>query len=252
MSATPTATGITVFCGSSPGNSPLYTQAAQQVAAAIARERQGGEPVELIYGGGTHGVMGIVREAGLRAGGQVRGIIPAAFLSAEAPEGRIMEEHEIEDVVGSMHERKKRMADLSQAFIGLPGGYGTAEEVFEMTTWSQIGVHLKPVILLNVNNFYSPLREFINNAISCGFISEANRNFLTFVDGPPAAPSEVATINSSHTPTAIDAARTDEKDFDWGVAALQAIRDWQKEGSGGATPYSFEWSEEQKKGKEVL
>ncbi|BGP17942.1 hypothetical protein JCM10213_003950 [Rhodosporidiobolus nylandii] len=217
--------GITVFCGSSPGNRPVYREAAEQVATALAREG-----IELIYGGGTKGIMGIVARTALEKGGKVHGIIPSAFLSAEAPDRTTEKENETESVVGSMHERKKLMADLSQAFIGLPGGFGTLEEVAEMTTWSQIGVHLKPVVLLNVDGFYGPIRQFVDNAVTSGFIPAQNRNFLTFVDGPSA----------------------EDASFDWGKAALKAIRDWQAQGSGGATPFSFEWSDEQRKGKEVL
>ncbi|GAA6033979.1 hypothetical protein NBRC10512_007544 [Rhodotorula toruloides] len=250
---------ITVFCGSSPGKDSVYGEATDQLARALARRG-----VTLIFGGGTKGLMGRVSSKALDEGGKVHGIIPAAFLSAEAPDrANSTRPNEQETVVGSMHERKKLMADLSYAFIGLPGGYGTLEEVAEMTTWSQIGVHLKPVVLLNINGFYSSLREFIDqcvgscffpqpatlihlvsahrppvtaipsspsrincSAISSGFISESNRNFLVFVDQPESG--------------------------DWGEAALQAIDDWKAKGAGGAVPYSFEWSEDRKKGREVL
>ncbi|KAJ8292862.1 putative cytokinin riboside 5'-monophosphate phosphoribohydrolase [Rhodotorula toruloides] len=212
---------ITVFCGSSPGKDSVYGEAADQLARALARRG-----VTLIFGGGTKGLMGRVSSKALDEGGKVHGIIPAAFLSAEAPDrADSTRSNEQETVVESMHERKTLMADLSYAFIGLPGGYGTLEEVAEMTTWSQIGVHLKPVVLLNINGFYSSLREFINHAISSGFISESNRNFLVFVDQP--------------------------KSGDWGEAALQAIDDWKAKGAGGAVPYSFEWSEDRKKGREA-
>ncbi|GAA6054627.1 hypothetical protein JCM3770_002911 [Rhodotorula araucariae] len=220
----------TVFCGASPGNNPVYLEAADQVARAFADAS-----VTLIYGGGTSGIMGRVSSRCLDYGGKVHGIIPAAFLSAEAPGRSNNRPNETETVVESMHQRKKLMADLSEGFIGLPGGYGTLEEVAEMTTWSQIGVHLKPVVLLNINGFYSPLRAFINNAIASGFISESNRNFLVFIDAPS---------TSSASPAAAS--------FDWGEAALQAIREWKEMGSGGATPYSFEWSSERGEGREVL
>ncbi|GAA6054273.1 hypothetical protein NBRC10513_006429 [Rhodotorula toruloides] len=181
-------------------------------------------------GGGTKGLMGRVSSRALDEGGKVHGIIPTAFLAQEAPDRAGTRPNEQETIVRSMHERKKMMADLSYAFIGLPGGYGTLEEVAEMTTWSQIGVHLKPVVLLNINGFYSALREFINNSIAAGYISETHRNFLLFVDGPASK----------------DAA------FDWGEAALRAIDDWEAKGAGGAVPYSFEWSEDRRKGRAVL
>ncbi|BGP31684.1 hypothetical protein JCM10296v2_003458 [Rhodotorula toruloides] len=234
---------ITVFCGSSPGKDHIYGEAADQLARALARRG-----VTLIFGsgGGTKGLMGRVSSKALDEGGKVHGIIPAAFLSAEAPDrANSTQPNEQGTVVGSMHERKKlseaecpfsiqfsrsppysALADLSYAFIGLPGGYGTLEEVAEMTTWSQIGVHPKPVVLLNINGFYSSLREFINHAVSSGFIAESNRNLLVFVDQPESG--------------------------DWGEAALQAIDEWQAKGAGGAVANSFEWSEDRKKGREVL
>ncbi|GAA6009325.1 Log1p [Rhodotorula paludigena] len=220
----------TVFCGSAPGNDPVYAEAADQLARAMARAGS-----TLIYGGGTKGIMGIVSSRMLDHGGKVHGIIPEAFLSAEAPDRHTKKrDGEEETIVESMHARKKLMADLSEGFLGLPGGYGTLEEVAEMTTWSQIGVHLKPVVLLNVNGFYSHLRQFINNAIDSGFISEQNRNFLIFVDSPTTA------SGFSHD------------SFDWGEAALQAIHDWRARGSGGAVPYSFEWSFDRQKSRDVL
>ncbi|BGP56711.1 hypothetical protein JCM8202v2_004341 [Rhodotorula sphaerocarpa] len=176
--------------------------------------------------------MGRIASAALDADGKVHGIIPAAFLSAEAPDRSCnTRPNERETVVGSMHERKKLMADLSDAFIGLPGGYGTLEEVAEMATWSQIGVHLKPVVLLNVNHFYSSLRDFFQNAVSAGFIGVKQSNLLVIVDPPSEGSTE---------------------EFDWGRAALQAIREWHEKGAGGAEPYSFEWSDDRKKGEDVL
>ncbi|GAA5856069.1 hypothetical protein JCM8547_002965 [Rhodosporidiobolus lusitaniae] len=254
LTSSPTL-GITVFCGASPGNSPAFSLAARQVARALAKEG-----VECIYGGGTSGIMGLVRSETIEAKGRVRGIIPAAFLSAEAPDRKVEDQHEVETVVSSMHERKKMMADLSQAFIGLPGGFGTLEEVAEMTTWSQLGIHVKPVVLLNVNGFYSPLRDFIENAIQSGFIAEKNRNFLVFVDSPsssssPSQPFSGASLSSTSSSSAAttqpspipEADGGDE--FDWGRAALSAIREWQKLGSGGAEAFSFEWKGERREAR---
>ncbi|GAA5918977.1 hypothetical protein JCM5296_004166 [Sporobolomyces johnsonii] len=206
---------IAVFCGASPGNDPVYIQAAESVARAIA---QAGKT--LVYGGGTKGLMGKVASSALEHGGRVHGVIPSAFLSAEAPDrGNAVKPNEIETVVKTMHERKKLMSDLSGAFIGLPGGYGTLEEVAEMTTWSQLAIISKPVVLLNINGFYTPLRNFIEGAISAGFIPPKNRNFLVFLDPSPSP------------------------EFDWGRAALDKIREWKAMGSGGAEPFSFEWEE---------
>ncbi|GAA5955954.1 hypothetical protein JCM3765_000053 [Sporobolomyces pararoseus] len=212
------SSGITVFCGSSPGNDPVYLETATSLAKAIAKSGK-----TLVYGGGTKGLMGQVARSTLEAGGKVHGIIPSAFLPHEAPDrASRLHSNEIETVCGSMHERKKMFADRSNAFIGLPGGYGTLEEVMEMTTWSQLGIHKKPVVLLNVNGFYSPLRQFIEGAISSGFISPSNRNFLIFLDPP--------TTHEGET-------------FDWGKAALTAIEKWLQEGSGGAQAFELDWKD---------
>lgn len=126
-----------------------------------------------------------------------------------------------ETVVRSMHERKTLMDQLSDGFVALPGGYGTLEEVAEMTTWTQLGIHKKPVVLLNVANFYDPLRAFIDGAVKSGFISDECRAFLTFVDKP---------VNVA------------ECEFDWGEAALEALHVWTRQGAGGGIPYGLDWS----------
>ncbi|KAK4055167.1 hypothetical protein OIV83_000447 [Microbotryomycetes sp. JL201] len=123
--------------------------------------------------------------------------------------------------VRSMHERKQIMAKLSEAFVALPGGYGTCEEFFESVTWVQLGIQSKPVILLNVNGFYDALRTFVDNAITAGFIPECNRAFLIFVDK-----------------------RKGDEQFDWGVAALEAIEDWQAKGMGGGKAFDLSWPED--------
>ncbi|GAA5833002.1 hypothetical protein JCM3766R1_000394 [Sporobolomyces carnicolor] len=210
------STGYTVFCGSSPGSDPVYLETAAALGRAIAKHDK-----ILVYGGGTKGLMGQVAQSALEAGGKVHGIIPSAFLSHEAPDrASKLHPNETETVCSSMHERKKMFADRSTAFIGLPGGYGTLEEVMEMTTWSQLGIHKKPVVLLNVNGFYSALRQFIEGAISSGFIAPSNRNFLVFVDRPESA-----------------------TEFNWGEAALRAVEEWLKLGTGGAEPFQLEWKE---------
>ncbi|GAA6005811.1 hypothetical protein JCM11491_004019 [Sporobolomyces phaffii] len=212
--------GITVFCGSSSGHDPVYAETAASLARAIA-----GAGLTLVYGGGTKGLMGQVAVSALEAGGRVHGITPAAFLHKEAPD-RPSRLHplQVETICASMHERKKMMADHCEAFVGLPGGYGTLEEVMEMTTWSQLQIQAKPVVLLNVNGYYSALRTFVEGAIDAGFLSPTHRNFLLFIDGPP--PSSAST------------------DFDWGKAALDAIRLWKEQGTGGAVPFDFPWNED--------
>ncbi|GAA6063473.1 hypothetical protein JCM10212_006335 [Sporobolomyces blumeae] len=228
--------GITVFCGSSPGTDPVFLETADSLARAIARSGQ-----TLVYGGGTKGLMGQVARSALENGGKVHGIIPTAFMAAEAPDrSSTLHPRETETLVPSMHARKRMMADLSRAFVGLPGGYGTLEEVMEMTTWSQLGIHQKPVILLNVNNFYSPLRDFIGGAIRSGFISPSNRNFLIFLD-PPSSSSPTQT-NSASPSSSKEESTTP---FDWGQATLDRIEEWIKHpaGSGGATSFALDWGD---------
>ncbi|SCZ90477.1 BZ3500_MvSof-1268-A1-R1_Chr1-3g02014 [Microbotryum saponariae] len=213
----PTARGITVFCGSSSGDDPMYERAAKEVGVAIAKAG-----LRLIYGGGTKGLMGAVSTACLEAGGQVHGIIPVAFLAAEAPPGSIPTNPRFKETnTASMHERKQIMASECDAFIGLPGGFGTLEECAEASTWTQLGI---PVMLLNVNDFYSPLRSFIQGAVSSKFIAEVNKAFMIFVDRPTDA----------------------DEAFNWGDAALTSIREWEAAGMGGGQAYSLEWPEQKR------
>ncbi|GAA5934545.1 Log1p [Sporobolomyces koalae] len=223
--------GITVFCGSSPGHDRVYLEVATCLARAIAKSGK-----TLVYGGGTMGLMGQVAKSALEANGKVHGIIPSAFLTHEAPDrASKLHPNEVETVCSSMHERKRMFADRSNAFVGLPGGYGTCEELFEMTTWSQLGIHKKPVVLLNVNEFYTPLRQFIEGAISAGFISPSNRNFLIFVDSPP--------------PSTMPAGESVVSSFDWGEAALRAIEEWHRLGTGGAEPFKLDWNDQEQQDK---
>ena len=160
---------ICVFCGSSPGNKALYTEAARQVGTSIARRGWG-----MVYGGGKVGLMGAVANAALAQGGEVIGVIPYALEQREVAHTGLTELR----VVNSMHERKALMADLSDAFIALPGGYGTLDELSEMITWTQLGVHRKPCGLLNVNGFFDGLLKFLDLALHEGFVSTRNRELL--------------------------------------------------------------------------
>ena len=132
---------ICVFCGSSPGSRPEYRAAAEEMGAELVRKN-----VALVYGGGDVGLMGIIADAVLKAGGQVQGIIPENLMAREIGHKGLTKLH----VVRSMHERKALMADLSDAFIAMPGGFGTLEEFFEVLTWTQLGLHAKPCGMLNV------------------------------------------------------------------------------------------------------
>ena len=152
---------VCVFCGSNPGKDPAYGQAAEDLGAAIASSGR-----TLVYGGAEVGLMGLVADAALAAGGEVIGIIPKALVEKEiAHKGLTRLES-----VSSMHERKARMADLSDGFVNLPGGTGTLEEMFEVWTWGQLGFHAKPIAVLNVLGFYDPLMAFLDHQRDEGFV----------------------------------------------------------------------------------
>jgi uncharacterized protein (TIGR00730 family) len=157
---------ICVFCGANRGASPVFAAAAQSLGALLARRG-----VELVYGGGNVGLMGELADAALAAGGQVTGVIPRALLDKELGHRgaqRLL-------VVESMHERKAKMAELSQAFVALPGGFGTFEEFCEVLTWSQLGFHDKPCALLDVEGYWRPLVALFDNAVKHGFLRAENR-----------------------------------------------------------------------------
>ena len=159
---------ICVNCGSSPGFRPAYAAAAQDLGRAIA-----GRGCELVYGGADVGLMGIVADAALAAGGRVTGVIPAAFADRVAHRGLF----ELR-VVASMHERKRAMFDLSDAFVALPGGFGTLEEIAEVLTWAQIGQHRKPCGFLNAAGYYDPLFVFLDRMVGEGFLKKEHRGMI--------------------------------------------------------------------------
>jgi uncharacterized protein (TIGR00730 family) len=157
---------ICVFCGSSSGLSPAYESAARTFATTIAERG-----IRLIYGGASVGLMGAIADSALRAGGEVVGVIPRALVDREIAHGGLTHLH----VVGTMHERKAMMADLSDAFVALPGGLGTLEELFEVWTWGMLGLHDKPYGVLDVDGYYRPLVRFLDHARDEGFIRPAQR-----------------------------------------------------------------------------
>lgn len=157
---------ICVFCGSRTGSGAVYADAAKQLGRELARRK-----LRLVYGGGNIGLMGILADAVLAEGGEVIGVIPHALLVKELGHGGLTQLH----VVGSMHERKALMAELSDAFIALPGGYGTLEEFCEIVTWAQLGLHPKPCGLLNVNGYFDSLLAFFDQAVSEGFVRAEHR-----------------------------------------------------------------------------
>jgi len=160
---------ICVFCGSNSGTHQIYQQAAQTVGRLLCRRG-----IELVYGGGNVGLMGVLANACLNGGGRVIGVIPQALADKELAHAGLTELR----IVSSMHERKSVMADLSDAFVALPGGYGTWEEFFEVLTWSQLGIQRKACAVLNVNGYYDPLLEMADKAFSEGFIRDIHRDLL--------------------------------------------------------------------------
>jgi uncharacterized protein (TIGR00730 family) len=163
---------LCVFCGSSKGTNPAYLADAQEVGRTLAQSGLG-----LVYGGGNIGLMGALADAALAAGGHVIGVIPEALLAKEVGHRGLPDLR----VVKTMHERKALMAELSDGFIALPGGFGTFEEFFEVLTWSQLGLHPKPCGLLNVAGFFDPLLELLNHSVTEGFVRPAHRA-LVIVD----------------------------------------------------------------------
>ncbi|GHJ84074.1 hypothetical protein NliqN6_0476 [Naganishia liquefaciens] len=239
---------VCVFCASSPGNKAIYEQAATSVGQALAANGN-----QCVYGGGVRGLMGTVSASCLEAGGKAHGIIPSALTGRAAEkavrearsgsqtpaseDGRSKEgtgatvlkggEEDYDgrytnEVVKTMHERKLRMAQLSTGgFIVLPGGFGTFEEVMEMVTWNQLRIHRRPVVVLNVNGFYSPLRQQIELAVAEGFITPANISLIKFVDLQDG----------------------DDEARDWGRRAVEALQSWVWDESAG---YNLQWKEEGK------
>ena len=162
---------ICVFCGSNAGLNPIYRAEAEKVGRLLAARG-----IELVYGAGNIGLMGADADACLEAGGTVIGVIPEALVGKEVA-GRVVDHRALTrlEVVDSMHTRKARMAELSDGFIALPGGFGTFEEFCEILTWGQLGFHVKPMGLLNINGFYDPLLAMFDRAVSDGFLRPQNR-----------------------------------------------------------------------------
>jgi len=166
---------ICVYCGSSDKINPAYTAAAHDLGAIIASQG-----LQLIYGAGSTGLMGAVANGTLENGGEVIGVIPKMFNTPNlAHQGLTRLE-----IVDDMHRRKARLAELADAFIALPGGFGTMEELFEILTWAQIGLHQKPVGLLNIRQYFNPLLDMINQANAEGFIYQEHRALFTASDDP--------------------------------------------------------------------
>jgi len=160
---------ITVFCGSSDGVNPLFGDIAYQLGAQLAQE-----DIALIYGGAKIGLMGKVANGAIEAGGKVTGVLPYFLGSKEIAHDQLTEII----MVNTMHDRKMIMHERCEGFIALPGGFGTFEELFEVLTWAQLGLHQKPIGLLNVNGFYNPLIQMVETMVNHGYLSELHQSML--------------------------------------------------------------------------
>ena len=166
---------ICVFCGSSPGARPVYGEAAEELAGALVDRGLG-----LVFGGASVGLMGLLADAVLERGGEVTGVIPRALVDREIAHPRVADLR----VVESMHERKALMAELADAFVALPGGLGTLEELFEIYTWAQLGLHRKPCALLNVAGYYDGVAAFLDHAVDERFVRAEHRALLIAEEDP--------------------------------------------------------------------
>ncbi len=173
-----TLSSVCVFCGSSTPADPTFRQVTVDLAAAIAARR-----LDLVYGGGCVGLMGELADAALARGVRVVGVIPAGLFSREVGHTGLSALHE----VGSMHQRKQLMYDLSDGFVALPGGLGTLEELAEVATWTQLGLHSKPVVLLDVGGFWEPLVQQLDRMVDVGLLNNANRDIIRVASTPDQA-----------------------------------------------------------------
>jgi len=180
-----------VFCGASSGRRTAYAGAAHAFGAAVASRGLG-----LVYGGGRVGLMGALADGALAAGGEVVGVIPQALVERELAHGGLTELH----VVGSLHERKALMADLADGFVALPGGFGTLDELMEQLTWSQLGLHSKPVGLLDVEGYWRPLISLARHATEEGFVRESDLGSIAVADDPGALLDRLAQLEREDRP----------------------------------------------------
>ena len=169
---------LAVYCGSAPGAQPIFADAARATAQAMVSHG-----VDLVYGGGRLGLMGMIADGVLERGGHVFGVIPEALVNLEVAHTGVTELY----TVANMHERKAKMTDLADAFLALPGGIGTLDELFEAWSWNALGYHAKPFCLLNVEGFWDGMIEFIDHATDSGFLSRQRRNQLLVASTPDEA-----------------------------------------------------------------
>ena len=170
---TPPMRSLCVYCGSSPGFDPAYLASARRFGGLLGRQG-----IRLVYGGGDVGLMGAVADATLAAGGEVVGVIPQGLVDREVAHCGLTELH----VTHSMHERKALMAELAEGFVALPGGLGTFEELFEIITWAQLGLHRKPIGILNEQGYYDALVAFVDHSVEAGFVRPEHRQLFCVED----------------------------------------------------------------------
>ncbi|MER9626741.1 MULTISPECIES: TIGR00730 family Rossman fold protein [unclassified Mesorhizobium] len=186
-----TIRSVCVYCGSSPGRDETYIKAGHLLGRSIAKSG-----LRLIYGGGTKGIMGAVAEGALKAGGKVTGIIPRFLINREATETALNRLDELV-ITDNMHQRKHRMFEKSDAFVALPGGIGTVEEIVEIMTWAQLGHHRKPIVFGNVGGFWDPMLALLDHMAAEGFIHTAQRVKPLVVEDPEAIVAAIMVAGSS-------------------------------------------------------
>ena len=169
---------LAVYCGSAAGSQPVFADATRATAAAMLSRG-----VDLVYGGGRLGLMGLIADSVLAGGGRVYGVIPKALVQLEVAHNGVTELHTVE----TMHERKAQMTELADAFVALPGGIGTLDELFEAWSWNALGYHKKPLCLLNVEGYWDGMIAFIDHAAECGFLSAERRKQLLVAQTPEQA-----------------------------------------------------------------
>jgi len=186
-----TIRSVCVYCGSSPGRDEAYVKAGHLLGRSLAKSG-----LRLIYGGGTKGIMGAVADGALKAGGKVTGIIPRFLINQEAAETALDKLDELL-ITDNMHERKHRMFEKSDAFVALPGGIGTVEEIVEIMTWAQLGHHRKPIVFANIKGFWDPMLALIEHMAEEGFIHTAHRVKPLVVNDPKAIVAAIMVAGTS-------------------------------------------------------
>lgn len=190
---------VCVFCAANPGFAPLYAERAAAMGRFVAESGR-----RLVYGGGRTGLMGALAEGALAAGGEVIGVMPRHLVDREVAHTGLSELR----VVSSMHERKSMLADMADGFLAMPGGIGTMEELFEVWTWGQLGLHRKPYGLLDVNGFYAPLLAFLDHAVASGFLRAEYRRTLVVDEDPATLVARMESVVVPAVPVWLDRATT--------------------------------------------